>query len=120
MIHLSHASLAHWLHVGTAENFSVGEWQVSRVHAALGQFGSALYHGQRALEIAEEEALGPFLAASANEAIARALASRHPEAASEHIARAKKIAARITDPEEKEMIAKDLASISVRRKRAGK
>jgi len=37
MIHLAHASRLHWQFAGKPENIAVGEWQVSRVHAVLGQ-----------------------------------------------------------------------------------
>jgi len=113
MIHLAHASRAHWQYAGVAENFAIGEWQVSRVHAVLGQSEPALYHGRRALDIAQENALGPFHIACGHEAIARALASNHPETALEHIAAARALAAQLTDPEEKQTIENDLASVPV-------
>jgi hypothetical protein len=111
MIHLAHASRLHWEFVGTQENLAIGEWQVSRVHAVLGQPDSALYHAKRSLAIAERNSLGPFHLACGHEAIARAFSISHSGAASEHIAIARKIALEITDPEGKETLDKDLFDI---------
>lgn len=113
MIHSAHASRLHWEFVGSAENFAVGEWQVSRVHAVLRQSDSALFHAQRSLDIAQRNDLTPFHLACAHEAIARALAITHHQAASEHIATARMIAAEITDPEEKKILDDDLSSIHI-------
>jgi hypothetical protein len=111
MIHLTHASRLHWQFAGSAQEFSVGEWQVSRVHAVLRQPDSALYHGRRSLDIAARNDLKPFYIAFGHEAVARALAMTDPQAAQPHIAAAQKIAAEITDPEEKKILEDDLSSI---------
>src|ERR1700722_13714311 len=96
MIHSAHASRLHWEFVGSVRRLAVGEWQVSRVHAALGQIDSALYHAKRSLAIAERNKLSPFYLACAHEAVARAFAITGHQAASAHIETARKIAIAIT------------------------
>jgi len=113
MSHAAHASRLHWEFGGTARNLAIGEWQVSRVHAVLRQPDAALYHARRSLEIATLHHLGPFLVACAHEAMARAIAVTQPQAASEHIATARRIASGITDPEEKKILEEDLSSVHV-------
>ena len=113
MLHLTHASRLHWQFVGSAQEFSVGEWQVSRVHAVLGQPDAALYHARRSLDIAERNELAPFYLACGHEAVARALAITDAQAALASIATARKIAAEITDPEDKKILDDDLSSIRV-------
>ncbi len=114
MSHTAHASRLHWEFVGKAENFAIGEWQVARVHAVLRQPEAALFHARRSLEIATLHQLSPFLLACAHEAIARAFSLTEPAAAADHIAVARRMAAEITDPEEKKILDEDLASIDVR------
>jgi hypothetical protein len=113
MLHLTHASRLHWQFVGSAQEFSVGEWHVSRVHAVLGQPDAALYHARRSLDIAERNELAPFYLACGHEAVARALAITDAQAALASIATARKIAAEITDPEDKKILDDDLSSIRV-------
>jgi hypothetical protein len=114
MSHTAHASRFHWSFVGSAENFAIGEWQVSRVHAVLRQPDTALFHARRALEIATQHGLHPFHIAFGHEAMARALALTQPQAALEHLAAARQAAAGITDPEDLKLLEADLASIDVR------
>jgi hypothetical protein len=113
MIHLTHASRLHWQFAGSPQEFAVGEWQVSRVYSVLRQPYSALYHGRRSLDIAACHDLKPFYLAFGQEAVARALAMTDPQAAQSHIAAARKIAAEITDPEERKILEDDLSSIWV-------
>lgn len=72
MVHMAHTSLYHWIGNGTPKNVYVGEWQVSRVYATIGNFESALFHGMRALKICEENGLKGFDLAYAYEALSRA------------------------------------------------
>ncbi len=74
MIHAAHASRWHWGRVGGPEQQAVGEWQCSRVYAALGRPEPALFHARRCLEISAVDGVDPFVEASAHEAMARALA----------------------------------------------
>ena len=111
MIHAAHASRYHWDHCGSPVNFAMGEWQCSRVHSALGQSDAAIYHGLRALELAEDHDLGPFHLGYAHEALARAFAGRDPAKAAHHLQRAHEIAAEMTDADEKAQLQTDLEAI---------
>ena len=113
MSHAAHASRWHWQFVGSARNLAIGEWQVARVHAVLQQFDAALYHAQRSLDLAVLHHLGPFSVACGYEAMARALAVAQPQTALQHIAIARSLASEITDPEDRQILTEDLASIRV-------
>lgn len=73
MLHLAHASRYHWGLVGTPTNIAVGEWQVSRVYAALKQPQLALQFAESSLAMCKKNALDEFVH-TAYEAIARAYA----------------------------------------------
>src|SRR5215217_3344776 len=72
MIHAVHAARYHWGFCDSPVNLALSEWQCSRVHSALAQWESGIYHGLRALELAEDYDLGPFHVGYAHEALARA------------------------------------------------
>jgi hypothetical protein len=73
MLHLAHASRYHWGLVGTPRNKAVGDWQISRVYAALKQPHPSLLFAKSSLEICKREKL-PDVLATAYEAVARAYA----------------------------------------------
>ncbi len=74
MIHSAHASRYHWGKVGNHIHFERGEWQISRVYSVLKMVESAIYHGQRCLDICLEHKIGDFDIAFAYESLARAYA----------------------------------------------
>jgi hypothetical protein len=76
MLHAVHASLYHWLHVGTGLHQQRGEWLISRVHAVLGHGEEALRHAERCAELTEEHAelMKDFDIAYSHECLARSLA----------------------------------------------
>jgi len=111
MIHLAHASRLHWQLAGDARNWSISEWQISRVYAVLGRAESALFHGHACLRIATENHLKPFQMGFAHEAIARALAIGDPGSAGEHVAAATAFAQDVADPEDKKILETDLSTI---------
>ena len=73
MLHASHASLYHWLQIGTGLHHQRGEWLVSRVQTILGNSDEAVRHANRCLELTEEhkDLLADFDIAYAYEAAAR-------------------------------------------------
>ena len=73
MLHLAHASRYHWGLVGTPKNRAVGDWQLSRVYAELGQPRLALEFAESCLAACRENGLSD-IEHTANEAIARAYA----------------------------------------------
>ncbi len=73
MIHLAHASRYHWGVVGTPRNKAVGDWQISRVYAALKEPELSLSFAKSSLQACKREKL-PETLATAYEAVARAYA----------------------------------------------
>jgi tetratricopeptide (TPR) repeat protein len=73
MLHLAHTSRYHWSLVGNARNLAVGDWQISRVYAALNEPRLALQFAKSSLEICQKNNLSENLL-SAYEGIARAYA----------------------------------------------
>lgn len=112
MLHAAHASRYHWGEVGDAANRARGEWQCSRVYVALGRAEPALHHARRCLAICEEHTIGDWDLAAAYEAVARA--SRLAGDAAE-LARYRRLATeqldRISDPEDRKIIAADVATL---------
>lgn len=114
MIHAAHASRYHWGEVGEATQRAVGEWQCSRVYAVLGRAEPSLHHARRCLAIAEEHELERWLVASAFEALARAHAvAGDPAKAREWKARAESTVAEIAEPEERQIVEGDIATLPV-------
>jgi tetratricopeptide (TPR) repeat protein len=76
MIHAAHASLYHWLQVGTVLNQQRGEYVLARVYTAVGQSEAALRHAQRCLQLTGEnpDVVQDFDRAFAYECLARAYA----------------------------------------------
>jgi len=114
MLQLSLGSLWHWQQREdcTPTNLSIGYWQISRVYALLRQTERATHYGQQSLKASQDEGVEPFYRGYAYEALARAevLAGKLDEA-EEYLVQAHQIAAELSDPEEKKMLLKDLATI---------
>ena len=114
LIHAAHASRHHWAQVGTPANLGRGEWQVSRVYAALGRAEPALYHAGRCLAYyeASPDAVEDWDLPFAYEALARAHAvAGDADESARCLARARELGELIADPEDRELLDKDLATI---------
>ncbi len=74
MLNLAHASRYHWSLIGTPMNQAVGDWQVSRVYAALNQPSLSLQFAKSSLESCTKNKLTRILP-TAYEAMARAHAT---------------------------------------------
>src|SRR2546425_12602439 len=61
MLNLAHASRYHWSLIGKPWNFTAGDWQISRVYAALNQSNLALGFAKKALEISQNHNLSEGL-----------------------------------------------------------
>ena len=113
MLHMAHASRFHWEQVGTAANMARGEWQCSRVYAALRRPEPCLHHARRVLAICEEHGIGDWDLAFAHEALARANAvAGDRSAARASLADARAAAENIADPEDRALLESDLATIA--------
>jgi hypothetical protein len=113
MISLAHASLAHWRERVdcTAQNLSIGYWQLSRVYAVLGQVENARRYGRLCLDVSGAEPL--FFLGYAHEALARAeTLAGNPAAAQHHLAEARRLAALVADAEERRALENDLATLA--------
>jgi tetratricopeptide (TPR) repeat protein len=105
MLHLAHASRYHWNFVGTATNFAVGDWQISRVYAALKEPRLAHHFAKSALEISQNNNLSENLP-SAYEGMARAYAiAKDFQHARDYINKARKQLDKAAgmDPEDKKI-----------------
>ena len=112
MLHAAHASRHHWAQVGAPVNLARGEWQCSRVYAVLGRAEPALHHARRCLAICERHGIGDFDLAFANEALARGFAVAGDDGGRErHLALARAASADIAEPEDRELLDSDLATI---------
>ena len=113
-LHAAHASRFQWDEVGGAQQLAVGEWQCSRVYAVLGRAEPSLHHARRALEIAEAGDVPNWVTASAYEALARANAvAGDREEARRFAALAREPCDRIAEPEDREVIEGDLATLPI-------
>jgi hypothetical protein len=113
MVHAAHASRYHWGEVGELKHLARGEWQVSRVYAALGRAEPALHHARRCLELLEAaEDKDDWDVPFAHEALARAhFAAGDGEAAQRHLASARELGAAIADREDREHLEEALAEL---------
>jgi hypothetical protein len=116
LVHQAHASAYHWLHAPECEpkNRARSEWLCSRVYAVLGRAEPALHHAQRCFEICEECAdnVEDWDLAFAYEALARAnRVAGHEEEARRYERRGRELAEQIADPEDKEIVLKDYATL---------
>lgn len=108
----AYASWAHWRRVGTPKNFSVSDWQVSRVWAVAGDASRAAEHGAEALRLAEEHDLGPFYIGYGHEALARAAGVAGEVATrDEHLAAAEALLDLIDDDDSADLLRTDLDDI---------
>jgi hypothetical protein len=116
MVHAAHASRWHWsqaAELGGDQQLAVGEWQCSRVYSVLGRGEPAFHHAKACLAICEEGGLGDWVLAAAYEALARASAvAGDSTEARRWLARARTATAAIADPEDREVIDGDLASLA--------
>jgi len=89
MLHLAHTAQYHWSFIGTERNLAVGDWQISRVYAALNEPGLALSFAKSAVERMEKNELTDILC-TGYEAMARAYAvGKEFPAAREYLQRAR-------------------------------
>ncbi len=112
MIHTAHASLFHWLQFGEAKNFSIGEWQISRVYADLNMGESALKHGLANVDLCHKNKLTGFELGYAYESVARAYKVLNNQTEKEnYLKKGYSEAEMIRDAEEKEYLINDLKTI---------
>ncbi len=113
MLQTAMTSLWHWTQRedATSQNLSVGNWQVSRVYAVLGQADNARRYADASLKLAE--GCEPFYAAFAYEALARAeMVAGNKAKMQEYLDKAFALAEKVEDEEDKQVLMGDLGSIN--------
>ena len=112
MIHCAHASRYHWGEIGEPVNLARGEWQCSRVYAVLGRAEPALWHARRCVAIYEADGIAGWDIASGYEAMARAyLTAGDLAEVAAWKAKARPRSTSIDDPDDREVIEGDLATL---------
>jgi tetratricopeptide (TPR) repeat protein len=104
MLNLAHAARFHAGIIGTPRNHAVGDWQISRVYAALHEPRLALEFAKSSLELCESNDLSDMIG-TAYEAIARAyVVANDVTSASEYIGKARdRLDAAQLDAEDREV-----------------
>jgi hypothetical protein len=113
MILTSQASLWHWSQRSDCGDlqWSIGYWQASRIRALLGHGDEAMRYARLCLDHSGK--LPAFYQAAAYEALARAAKVGGDHAAARaHAARARELADAVDDPEDREIIDADLATLA--------
>ncbi|MCC7429795.1 hypothetical protein IT568_03010 [bacterium] len=112
MIHSAHASAFHWSKVGKPLQFSIGEWQISRVYTLVPIPESAIFHAKRCLEICLENGIEDFALAYAYESLARAYSvANDKEQTQFYLAIAKEKGELIKEQDDKELFFSDIATV---------
>ena len=113
MLQTAMTSLWHWSQREDAkpQNLSVGNWQISRVYALLGQAENARKYAEVSLKLAE--GYEPFYVACAYEAFARAeMVAGNKAKMQEYLEKAFALAEKVEDEEDKQVLMADLGSIN--------
>lgn len=106
------SSRFHWLNAGAVEQWIVSDWMVARAAAAIGEGELALRFAKRAHSAAQENEIPDWLIASSAEGVARAYAAiGDVEEFNNWSALATRLIDVIADPEDKALIASQLADI---------
>jgi hypothetical protein len=115
MLELCLSSIWHWRQREdfTATNLSIGYWQAARVYTLLSQLENARRYGMLCLEVSQVDGIAPFYCGYAYEALARVEAKAgNPAKANEYLQQARRMAAQVTNLQDKQQLEDDLDSIS--------
>lgn len=105
------ASKWHWRVAGGPEQWAISDWMIGRAAGHTGDLDLALRYAQLAFDAATDD-LPDWLRASAAEGLARVYALRGDAAQrDEWLVRAADLVARIANPEDRAIIAEQLASV---------
>ena len=115
MLDAAHASNWHWSQIGRLEQAVVGAWMTSRVYAAAGLGDEAVRHAQKSFTLLHSgDALPDWTEASVQEGLARAHLAAGDRDAAEFAAHAATDALdKITDDEDRDLIAGQLAELNL-------
>jgi hypothetical protein len=109
------ASRQHWVDAGgTAENLAIADWQVAHAASLVGLSDTALSFATASVSRSESSDLPVWMQASAHEGLARAHAAAGDRASYDReSARANELLAAVDDPEDRDLVSRQLASIPV-------
>ena len=117
MLDVAHASTWHWAQIGGLEQAVVGAWIISRAYADAGIGGEAVRQSERAFTLLHSPSDSPlpdWLEASVHEGLARAhLAAGDRDAAEFSFHAATDALDRITEDDDRALIAGQLASLGL-------
>jgi hypothetical protein len=112
LLTVAFSSRYHWLTAGETEQWIVSDWMVARAAAAVGEGALSLRFATRAHSASQENVVPDWLTASTAEGVARAYAALgDAEEFSNWSALAARLVEVIADPEDKNLIASQLADI---------
>ncbi len=112
LLTVAFSSRYHWLKVGETEQWIVSDWMVARAAAAVGEAELSLRFARRAHSASQENEVPDWLVASTAEGVARAYAALGDAEEFTHwSALAARLVDVIADPEDKSLIASQLANI---------
>jgi hypothetical protein len=108
-------SRQHWIEAGgTAKNLAISDWQVAHAASLAGLADTAMAFARAAVERTESASLPVWMQASAREGLARAYAAAGDRAGYDREAqRATELLADVDDPEDRDLVRSQLASIPV-------
>ena len=110
LLTVAFSSRYHWLKVGETEQWIVSDWMVARAAAAVGEAELSLRFARRAHSASQENEVPDWLVASTAEGVARAYAALGDAEEFTHwSALAARLVDVIADPEDKSLIANQLA-----------
>lgn len=111
LLSLAFASRYHWLKAGSAMQWAVADWMVSRCAAAVGEGSLSMTFAKSALaEVADDSPA--WLRASMYEGMARAcVAIGDHEGKVQHIAQARKVLTTEQSQEDRELIESQIATV---------
>lgn len=114
MVNAAHASRYLWTAIGNAQNYAIGDWQISRVYSVLGRAEPAVFHARRCLDHAAKVDGQLWLLASAYEGLSRAYAVAGDRAAAvEWKAKAEQRLQEVEDADDREIVERDIATLPV-------
>jgi hypothetical protein len=106
------AAWLHWDAVGTEENRAIADWQIAHVASLLGYGALAITHATTAYDRVRAARLPDWLHASALEGLARAYAAAgDQQSRDEYLRLANEAVGIVTDQEERDLIASQLATV---------
>lgn len=111
LLSLAFTSRYHWLQAGSAMQWAMADWMVSRCAAAIGEGNLSMTFAKSAVASVPEDAPA-WLRASVHEGMARAcVAIGDGEGRVQHIAQARKILASEPSQEDRQLIESQIATV---------